>query len=494
MGLPLRGGTEKRRDAGTRRWHSRAGAPVALALIGLIALTIGALVHSAQRRPISDEANATPLEPPVRATAAASGRHRQPVYPLEADASGRYLVDQRNVPFLIVGDSPQAMVVALSVKEVDQFLANRKAAGFNSVWVNLVANTYTGGRPDGSTYDGILPFTTPGDLSTPNEAYFSRADEMIRLAGKYGITVFLDPIETGGWLGVLLANGSRKDYAYGRYLGRRYKKFPNIVWFNGNDFRTWSNPSHNVAVKAVAGGIRSADPTHIQTVELNPDSSSLDDPSWRPFIQLDAAYTYRPTYPEVLQEYNQPKHLPVFMVEANYEFENDYIGPETLRRQEYWSLLSGATGQLYGNKYTWQFLEDWKAHLNTSGSRQMTYVVRLFSVLPWFNLVPDQNHTVVTQGYGTFSASGTVNDNDYVAAAHTPDGKLVMAYLPTRRKIVVDMTKLSGPVQARWFDPAGGTYSSISKSRLQNAGTRQFAPPGKNRDGDDDWVLVLTAR
>ena len=45
------------------------------------------------------------------------------------------------------------------------------------------------------------------------------------------------------------------------------------------------------------------------------------------------------------------------MVEANYEGENDYTGPGTLRRQEYWTLLSGATGQFYGNKYTWQFLK-----------------------------------------------------------------------------------------------------------------------------------------
>jgi hypothetical protein len=182
------------------------------------------------------------------------------------------------------------------------------------------------------------------------------------------------------------------------------------------------------------------------------------------------------------------------MVEANYEFENDYTGPQTLRRQEYWSLLSGATGQLYGNKYTWPFLPDWKNHLKTSGSRQMTYLVRLFSSVRWFDLVPDQNHTVVTEGYGTFSASGGVNGNDYVAAARTPDGKLVMAYLPTRASVVVDMSKLSGPVEARWYDPAGGKYTPISRSRLRNAGTRTFLPPGPNAGGDGDWVLVLTAR
>ena len=34
------------------------------------------------------------------------------------------------------------------------------------------------------------------------------------------------------------------------------------------------------------------------------------------------------------------------MVEASYEFEHDWKGPETLRRQEYWAMLSGASGQL----------------------------------------------------------------------------------------------------------------------------------------------------
>ena len=28
---------------------------------------------------------------------------------------------------------------------------------------------------------------------------------------------------------------------------------------------------------------------------------------------------------------------------------------------------------------------------------------------------------------------------------------------------------------------------------VDNAGTRRFARPGKNGDGDPDWVLVLTA-
>ena len=105
------------------------------------------------------------------------------------------------------------------------------------MWINLLCNSYTGCRQDGETWDGIPPFTTPGDLSTPNAAYFSRVDRMIQLAAQHGFVVLLDPAETGGWLDTLIANGVDKDRAYGQYLGRRYGRFTNIVWMSGNDYQ-----------------------------------------------------------------------------------------------------------------------------------------------------------------------------------------------------------------------------------------------------------------
>jgi hypothetical protein len=417
-----------------------------------------------------------------------------PVYPLKVGPTRRYLVDQRNVPFMIVGDSPQALTVNLSVADAEKFLANRRAAGFNTVWVNLLCATYTGGRAEGTTYDGIAPFKTPGDLSTPNEAFFSRVDAMVRVAAKYGIAVFLDPIETGSWLSVLRSNGLTKAYDYGRYVGRRYKRFPNIVWFNGNDFQTWRKASDDALVLAVARGIKAVDPTRLQTVQLDYElSNSLNDPRWRPYVKLSAVYTYFATYAELLKAYNRPDFVPNFMVEANYEFEHYYKSSRTLRQQEYWTMLSGATGQLYGNKYTWPLVKGWQEHLDTAGSKQVTYMAKLFTRVPWFNLIPDQDHSVVTAGYGTFAPRSRVDESDYVTAARTRDGKLVMAYLPTARAITVDMTKLSGPVRALWYDPATGTTAAISGSPFPNTGSKEFTPPGENGDGDSDWVLVLTA-
>jgi hypothetical protein len=418
-------------------------------------------------------------------------------YPLKVSANGRYLVDQNNAPFMIVGDSPHSLIVNLTEAQAEQYFADRSAKGFNAVWIEILCNTYTGGRSDGSTYDGIVPFTTPGDLSTPNSAYFARADDMINLAAKYGIVVFLDPIDTAGWQTVYENNGATRDYNYGAYLGNRYRSFPNIVWLSGNDFQTWTDASDDALVQAVALGIKDNDTRHIHTVELDYlVSASLDDGGWASIISLDAAYTYFPTYAKVLDEYNRSNFLPVFLVEAYYEGENygpEPGTPEVLRRQEYWTMLSGATGQLYGNHYTWTFVTGWESNLDTPGVAQLGYMKALFMSRPWHNLVPDQTHTVVTTGYGTFSSTGVLSANDYLTAARTPDGALVMAYMPTIRAITVDMSKLSGSATARWYDPSDGTYTMISGSPFVNTGTQQFTPPGKNSDGDGDWILVLEA-
>ena len=52
--------------------------------------------------------------------------------------------------------------------------------------------------------------------------------------------------------GVIVENGVKKDFAFGKWLGNRYKSFPNIIWFNGNDFQQYRDPTANAAVFAVA--------------------------------------------------------------------------------------------------------------------------------------------------------------------------------------------------------------------------------------------------
>ena len=293
----------------------------------------------------------------------------------------------------------------------------------------------------------------------------------------------------------MLDNGTNRCRAYGQFLGNRYKNFPNIIWMSGNDFQTWRTPDDDAVVRAVALGIQDTDTNHLQTSELDyVVSSSLDDANWNSILGLNGTYTYYPTYARLQQDYNRTNFLPNFLVEANYEFES-LQGPVTtapiLRKQEYWTMTSGACGQMYGNHYTWPFSSGWQSFLDTPGAIEIGYLKAFFELRAWYNLVPDTNHVVVTAGYGTYSDTGYVADNDYLTDACTPDGSLVVIYTPIIRQFTVDMSQLSGPAAAHWFDPAGGIYYPIAGSPFTNSGTLYFVPPTNNADGDGGWVLVL---
>jgi hypothetical protein len=132
-----------------------------------------------------------------------------------------------------------------------------------------------------------------------------------------------------------------------------------------------------------------------------------------------------------------------------------------------------------GNRPIWLFDPGWQKAMDAPGSVGMMHWGRLFRSRRWFDLVPDQEHKVVTEGLGEFWGL------DYLAAGRTSDGSTVVAYMPSARTITVDMAKLSaGPVNAWWFNPRNGVATSIGS--FPASGSRQFTPPAEG-----DWVLVL---
>ena len=109
---------------------------------------------------------------------------------------------------------------------MNAYFADRQADGINSVLVQIICGQYTGNQNSDSdnyaTYDGITPFTTDGDISTPNPAYFSRMQSMVQLAESHGITLFMDPADTGQLLdssSFLADNGSAVIITMGSFLG-----------------------------------------------------------------------------------------------------------------------------------------------------------------------------------------------------------------------------------------------------------------------------------
>lgn len=440
--------------------------------------------------------------PAAMATTAAAPPSRPLVFPLRASDNKRYLVDQGGTPVLMVGDAPHGLFTSLSEAEAKQYFEDRAAHGVNCLWVEILVNSALGGSADAATHDGIIPFTTPNDFSTPNPKYFERIDDMVRLAARYGMTMFMDTLENDGWMSIVEQNGTAKIYNFGAYLGNRYKNFPNIIWMVGNDFQTWkSNPADNALALAIIQGILSADKRHLLTTELDYNmSGSLDDSLLAPFVSLAGAYTYFPPYYEVQAQYNNPAKVPVFLEESYYE--GDVFGnlkPTTattlmLRKIAYEAILSGGTaGYMYGSKF-WKFQPGWQSGIDSPGAADLARWATFFNSISFFNLVPDQSHSFVVSGYGNASGnnSGNIQTDMYVTAANTADGTLGVVYFPaTDTSVTVDLGKFTGVVTAEWFDPTGSNRVPVTGSPFKNAGTRSFSSPGLNSSSEPDWVLLL---
>lgn len=403
-------------------------------------------------------------------------------FPLKLAPGKRYLVDQHNKPFLIHGDSPWSLMVSLTKEEAEIYLEDRRKKGFNTILVNLLEHKFAPDAPNNRYGEG--PFTKPNDYSTPNEAYFSHVDWVIRKAAERGILVLLTPSYLGfdggdeGWYQVMRANGVAKLREYGRYLGKRYRNFPNLIWVNGGDY----NPPDKDLVRAIVEGIKELDPVHLHTVHAGvvPATDYWDGEPW---LDINNIYTYQLVYPVALAQYNRPDKKPFFFMEGVYEGERS--APENvIRSQAYFALLSGAMGQLFGNSPLWFFGAGWKEALGSRGAQDMTQVWALFSKLPWEKLVPDQKSELITSGRGSAS--------DYTVAALADDGSFALAYLPSSRTLTVNLFKLRGPrVRARWYDPTNGVFTGATEFPLNRRAAQAFTPPGKNSTRSDDWILLL---
>jgi hypothetical protein len=471
-------------------------------------------------------------------------------FPLTVSANGRYLQTAVGSPFLMVGDSPQSLIGDNSVSTADSFLDDRAAHGFNTVWINLLCASYTFCPADGKSYndsnstaDNLAPFTTGSnpstyDVSTPNDAYFSRAAQIIAHAQSDGIEVLLDPIETGGctgggWITTIENNGdgnasstTSKDYHFGQYLGTwaTSNDLKNIIWLAGNDFYCVTTPTDNNDVLSIMNGLKNTNPTALQSMEPkgSPDKSSDYSP-WSTTINLDLAYSYAPSYGEDIAAYNASPPHPTFLGEANYDGEHlqdgcnvpsQSVSAKFCRLQEWWTMTSGATGQLYGSYFTDAIgcgsscnghsggTGDIPANgFNTSDVddvpvAELGYETKLLQSIAWQNLVPDTTNTLVTSPLNNATncpTSGSMAAVSCVTDAETPDKTLGLIYDPTGSNITVNLAQMEAGVStnARWYDPTHGTYSAAGS--FADTGSHTFTTPGANSAGDSDWVLLLEA-
>jgi hypothetical protein len=461
-------------------------------LVVMVPLLIGAATVGTHLS-VDDQGPAAPIGP-VRATARAQRVPAVPAgsttFPLHVEAGRRFLVDAAGQPFLLHGDTAWSLIAQLRQEDVIRYLDDRRSRGFNTILVNLLESAFSSRAP--RNIYGDAPFTTPGDYSTPNEAYFQKADWILRRAAERGFLVLLTPSYLGynggdqGWYEQMRANGTTKLRNYGRFLGRRYQAFTNILWVQGGDY----DPPQRELVDAIANGIRETDPDVLQTSHGGPGTPARDYWGDRAWLAVNNIYTYGDIRGAAQDEY-EASAMPFFLIESGYEYEHG-ASTKDMRRQAYHALLAGAMGQMFGNNPIWHFdgpgLYDtpvtWQQALASPGSRSMTVVRNLYAQLAWWALQPDFAGTFLTAGLG--------DGDDRAVASVGANRNVAVVYVPSRRAITLDLRRIAGArASLTWFDPASGATSSAAGSPASTAGPLSLTPPASNAEGSSDWVLVV---
>jgi Protein of unknown function (DUF4038)/Putative collagen-binding domain of a collagenase len=423
-------------------------------------------------------------------------------YPVAIGPGNRYLVDARGEPVLIIGDAAWSLIVGATREGVAAYLDDDAAKGFNAILVNLL-EAYFAPDPPRNLF-GEAPFTVAGDFSTPNETYFEYVDWVLGEAARRGILVFLVPTYLGhrnphgyaetyghhaeGWYDEVIANGVEGCLEFGRFLGRRYGRFDNIIWTMGGDRDPGDALEHT---RAMVRGIQEFDHRHLFTAHVQPEGTPSVEYHDDPWLAVDFTYSYQILHQALLRDYLRTPTRPNLMIESTYEFDHNASGVQ-IRRQAYWSLLCGAAGQFMGGLGLFDFAPGWEGRLDSDGRRAIAHLASLFREYPWYDLVPDLSRS---KEYSSWrdpslrpfitSGVGELRGLDFCSAARTPDGRLAIVYMPTAREITVDVSQMAGPlVDATWFDPISGVRRPGGLWRTSELAV--LTPPAPQ-----DWALVL---
>ncbi|MBS0366386.1 MAG: DUF4038 domain-containing protein [Proteobacteria bacterium] len=429
-------------------------------------------------------------------------------FPLHVEAGKRYLVDCTGKPFLIQGDAAWSLIAQLDQADITTYLDDRKARGFNAILVNLIESTYASKAP--ANIAGTQPFNTPGDFSTPNDAYFNYAAWVIGQAQQRGIMVLLAPAYLGccgdGWLARMQGSGggTSKLYGYGQYLANRFGSYNNILWVEGGDRSPIIGSENDMPlVNAVASGIHSIlGNSALQTYHAGRGTSALKavNPATYAWLSVNTLYTgvvVGDVVSDASAEYARST-MPYFLIEDLYENGNQVLTPGLSRLQAWEANLSGTTGQVMGNSPIWFFCANyyptgcsgvtpsWQSSLGSDGESSLGFLQSFMTTRSWTSLQPDFSH-------GFLTADGNTSGYPAVAAV-APGGACAVAYTPGSGTLTFNLGKLAGPsIAVRWYDPTNGIYGATT-TLTPGAGSRSFTTPGLNSRNARDWALIFQSQ
>jgi len=393
--------------------------------------------------------------------------------PIQVSDNGRYFVDQDDRPFFWLGDTQWELFSLFTFDEAEMILENRRAKGFTAIQV-MITGVGDGTR---SNLLGHKPWLND-DPSTPNEDYFRNMDTILQAGHQKGLVFVLGVYHQVQTSYINPANAR----AYARWIANRYRDMPNIIW----TMYPKAEQEYVPVLRELAAGLQEGDEgRHIICVHPDPSpasSSFIHSESWMSFNMIQTWARYDLIYEMVTKDYRLTPAKPVVMAEGAYEGGSEYgfpVTPLMVRRQAYWSYLSGGHHS-YGHNDCWRLMPTWVSALDAPGAMQLGILNEIFTTRQWWNLLPDQSVLAGQDGL----------DPDLVIAALSCRGDWAIAYLSEPNTISIDMSKLTAISSAEvfWVDPASGTQKGVGT--FPNTGTQSFSSP----DGWEDAVLLVEGK
>jgi hypothetical protein len=394
-------------------------------------------------------------------------------FPVKVSENRRYFVDSNGNPVFWLGTTQWQLFREYTLEDAKTILEKTSSHGFVFVQVMLLG-----------VGDGTVPSVygqkawINNDPLTPNEAYFKNVDSVVQAARDNNLAISMTLFHQR-YRKYITLNNAR---AWARWLARRYKDAPNIVWSMTPEARQEFVP----ILRELAAGLHEGDGGgHLITFKPDPapySSSFIHAEDWLDFDSMQTWASVKLIYPMVTKDYGLKPVKPVLMAEGAYEAGSEYgfeVTPLWVRRQAYYSYLAGAH-HTYGHNDSWRVLPTWKKALDAPGAVQMGILKEIFTARKeWWLLVPDQS---------VFASGGRTSGDVLHLAARHQDGKWVMLYLADKASFSVNMGKVSAAnVNASWGNPRTG--DSVPIGRQSNTGVKSFSTP----DGWEDAILLLEA-
>ena len=394
-------------------------------------------------------------------------------FPVTVSENKRYIVDRNGTPVFWLGTTQWQLFREYALDEAKTILEKSAANGFKFVQVMLL------GVGDGTAanVNGQKPWINDDPL-TPNEEYFKNVDAVLKIAGDCNMAISMTMYHQRYRKHITL----EKARPWARWLARRYKDVPHIVWSMTPEAKQEFVP----ILRELAAGLREGDEgRHLVTFKPDPaphSSSFIHDEKWLDFNSMQTWKSVRLIYPMVTKDYGLKPVKPVLMAEGAYEAGSEYgfeVTPLWIRRQAYYSFLAGAH-HTYGHNDSWRVLPTWKKALDAPGAVQLGILKRIFLARrQWWLLVPDQS---------VFASGGQTAGDVLRLAARHQDGKWAMIYLAEKASFSVHMDKVAAAsVNAFWVNPKTG--DAVPAGTFPKSGERPFATP----DGWEDALLILEA-